>query len=501
MKQACFAKLPIVGPGPMRVNARTIDLAACRGDLLRFASPLPLPLAAACPIMRSRSISKLTQPTVQPNHPSLSGGGFTAMTGSLDRRSFLRSAAATGAALGLGQPRQPHAAAPPRKRPRSPCSRSRSPNGRSTDALFAKEMDNLDFPLIAKRDYGIDGVEYVNVFFKDKAKDTAYLTDLKKRCDDNGVTSVLIMCDDEGDLGDPDEAKRTEAVENHYKWVEAAKFLGCHSIRVNARSNGTLRRATGTRRRRPAPAQRIRRQARHQRDRREPRRPVVQRRVARRRDEEGRPAELRHAPRLRQLPHRAPASVYDKYKGVSELMPYAKGVSAKSHVFDAAGNETEIDYTQDDEDRARRRLPRLVGIEWEGEHPQRARRRSAHQGPPGTSAGRTVLDSVADSSDRRTRKRIRPADRRSAVQPRSRSGPTACGFATPLGLPATSPSYPPLPIRHFQSVLSDRTLRPMGTSRCLRTRHTDPAHFLSTACTNIGSGVLATQVLALQRHA
>ena len=75
-------------------------------------------------------------------------------------------------------------------------------------------------------------------FFKDKAKDTAYLTELKKRCDDHGVTSGLIMCDDEGDLGDPDDAKRTEAVENHYKWVEAAKFLGCHSIRVNARSTG-----------------------------------------------------------------------------------------------------------------------------------------------------------------------------------------------------------------------------------------------------------------------
>ena len=71
-------------------------------------------------------------------------------------------------------------------------------------------MDNLDFPVVAKRDFGIDGVEYVNQFFKDKAKDTAYLAELKKRCDDNGVTSVLIMCDGEGDLGDPDDAKRTE---------------------------------------------------------------------------------------------------------------------------------------------------------------------------------------------------------------------------------------------------------------------------------------------------
>ena len=105
--------------------------------------------------------------------------------------------------------------------------------------LFDGKLDNLDFPAFAKNEFGIDAVEYVNQFFKDKAKDTTYLTELKKRAADNGVTNVLIMIDDEGDLGDPDEAKRTEAVENHYKWVEAAKFLGCHSIRVNAHSEGS----------------------------------------------------------------------------------------------------------------------------------------------------------------------------------------------------------------------------------------------------------------------
>ncbi len=72
----------------------------------------------------------------------------------------------------------------------------------------------------------------------DKANEQLLLEGASKRCDDNGVTSGLIMCDGEGNLGDPDEAKRTTAVENHYKWVEAAKFLGCHSIRVNASSAG-----------------------------------------------------------------------------------------------------------------------------------------------------------------------------------------------------------------------------------------------------------------------
>ncbi len=87
-------------------------------------------------------------------------------------------------------------------------------------------MDNLDFPALAKNEFGIEAVEYVNQFFKDKAKDAKYLTELNNRARDTGVTNVLIMIDGEGSLGDPDDDKRTEAVENHYKWVEAAKFLG-----------------------------------------------------------------------------------------------------------------------------------------------------------------------------------------------------------------------------------------------------------------------------------
>lgn len=100
------------------------------------------------------------------------------------------------------------------------------------------KFDNLQFAAIAAK-HKIEGLEYVNTFFMDKAEDNAYLAKMKKRAADNGVESVLIMCDREGNLGDPDQAKRKKAVENHHKWVEAAKFLGCHSIRVNARSSGS----------------------------------------------------------------------------------------------------------------------------------------------------------------------------------------------------------------------------------------------------------------------
>ena len=106
-------------------------------------------------------------------------------------------------------------------------------------SLFGGKLDNLDFAAKTKNDYGIDAIEYVSQFFKDKAKDTDYLGQMKQRADDNGVKSLLIMIDGEGGLGDPNEAERKQAVENHYKWVEAAKFLGCHSIRVNAFGRGT----------------------------------------------------------------------------------------------------------------------------------------------------------------------------------------------------------------------------------------------------------------------
>ena len=178
-------------------------------------------------------------------------------------------------------------------------------------------MDNLDFPACRQARLRHRRVEYVNQFFKDKAKDTAV--------PDRAQEAVRRQRRHERAHHDatakatsaiPDDAKRTEAVENHYKWVEAAKFLGCHSIRVNAHSDGFVRRADEAGRRRPAPAQRIRRQARHQRDRREPRRAVVERRMAGRRDEDGRPQELRHAARLRQLPRSATTEEYDRYKGV-----------------------------------------------------------------------------------------------------------------------------------------------------------------------------------------
>lgn len=103
----------------------------------------------------------------------------------------------------------------------------------------AERHEHLDFCKIA-RSLGIDGVEYVNQMFFDKASDAAYLGEMKKRQEDEGVKGLLIMCDREGNLGDPDEARRAKTIENHLKWLDAAVTLGCHSIRVNAASDPKL---------------------------------------------------------------------------------------------------------------------------------------------------------------------------------------------------------------------------------------------------------------------
>jgi sugar phosphate isomerase/epimerase len=228
-------------------------------------------------------------------------------------------------------------------------------------------MDNLDFPVVAKRDCGIDCVEYVNVFFMDKAKDDAYLRELKKRCDDNGVASGLIMCDSEGDLGDPSEAKRTKAVENHYKWVEAAKFLGCHSIRVNARSTGKpeeqhKRAVDGLRRLSEFGAK-------HNMN------VIVENHGGLSSNGKWLAGVIKEVvdgglkncgtlPDFGNFP-----KDYDKYEGVKEMMPYAKGVSAKSHAFDPDGNEAEIDYFKMIKIVLDAGYRGYVGIEWEGEKP------------------------------------------------------------------------------------------------------------------------------------
>ena len=260
------------------------------------------------------------------------------------------------------------------------------------NALFGKKLDHLDFPKTAKQDYGIDAIELVNQFFKDKAKDKKYLAEFKKRAGDLGVRIMLIMIDDEGDLGDPDPAKRTQAVENHYQWVEAGKFFGCHSIRVNAETGGVgsyeeqqARAADGLRRLSAFGGQ-------HGLN-------VIVENHGHLSSNGAWLAgvmKLVNRPNCGTLPDfgnfdLGDGKEYDRYKGVTEMMPFAKAVSAKTHDFDDKGNCIETDY---------RRMLKIVldagyhghlGIEYEGEKLSE---------PDGIRATKRLLEKVRDEFSR-----------------------------------------------------------------------------------------------------
>ena len=226
--------------------------------------------------------------------------------------------------------------------------------------LFEKKLDNLDFAKVAKEKFGIEGVEYVNQFFKDKAKDGAYLAEMKKRTSDLGVTNVLIMIDGEGALGDQDEAKRTMAVENHYKWVEAAKFLGCHSIRVNAETKADYEEG------KKLAADGLRRLS-------EFAKPLDINVIVENHgglSSHGKwlseTIRLTGASNCGTLPDFGNFYEYDRYQGVTDLMPLAKAVSAKSYDFDAQGNETKIDFAKMMKIVLDAGYRGWVGIEYEG---------------------------------------------------------------------------------------------------------------------------------------
>jgi sugar phosphate isomerase/epimerase len=203
------------------------------------------------------------------------------------------------------------------------------------------EMTNLDFPKVSKEKFGINAVEYVNQFFKDKARDKGYLTDLKKRCDDLAVKSVLIMIDGEGHLGEADKAKRQQVIDNHKKWVEAAEFLGCHSIRVNAHGVGKTdeEKAANTTKGLRSLSEFGKEHGINV---------IVENHGGLSSNGKWLAGVLKNVglDNCGSLPDFGNFGSYDRYMGIKELMPFAKGVSAKSHDFDAGGNETRTDYVK-----------------------------------------------------------------------------------------------------------------------------------------------------------
>lgn len=242
-------------------------------------------------------------------------------------------------------------------------------------ALQSGDMDNLEFADKAKI-LGFSGVEYVNQFFKDKAEDTKYLDRMIAAANTAGVKSLLIMIDGEGYIGDLDKVKRDEAINNHKKWIDAAKYLGCHSIRVNAHGEGTEEEVS------TAAIDGLRRLSQY----------AATKGINVLVENHGgyssngmwlanvmesvaldncgtlpdfgnfciqrENGEMWGAPCIKE---------YDKYKGVSELMPYAKALSAKSLEFDENGNETTINYSKMISIAREAGYNGYIGVEYEGE--------------------------------------------------------------------------------------------------------------------------------------
>ena len=238
----------------------------------------------------------------------------------------------------------------------------------------AGNLDPSDFASIARERYGFDAVEYVNGFYSAHAGDENFWKQMKERSDQAGVKNLVIMVDDEGELGGADKSARMEAVENHYKWLHAARILGCHSLRVNAFGDAD----------------------------RETYRAAIMDGMSRL---AGYAATLDlnvlienhglfssdaaliagiikevNMPNFGAFPdfgnwclsakwgstQGACDQVYDRYQGVAELLPYAKAVSAKSYNFNERGEYTTIDYYKMLKIVKQSAYEGYIGIEYEG---------------------------------------------------------------------------------------------------------------------------------------
>ncbi len=234
-------------------------------------------------------------------------------------------------------------------------------------AFFDGTLDPVDFARIARTKFGLEGIEYVNQFYFDSLDDKL-VAELKKRADGEGVASLLIMVDREGALGAPDAAARQTAVENHYRWADAAHALGCHSIRVNAQSEGgwdeQMKLAADGLNRLAEYCARLDLNV------------LVENHGGLSSNAGWLAGVMKAAdnPRVGTLPDfgnfvidRETGESYDRYRGMAELMPWARAVSAKSHAFDKSGEETSMDYARILGIVADAGYRGWVGVEYEGD--------------------------------------------------------------------------------------------------------------------------------------
>jgi len=266
----------------------------------------------------------------------------------------------------------------------------RNPNSLNYEDLFFKislaqwslhrsfndnKLNAEEFPVIAKNQFDINAVEYVNSLYSKYAENSTFWNDLNQRARNQGVRNLLIMVDDEGDLGDTSDKKRKKAVENHYKWVDAAKIMECHSIRINGFGKGSKEQvgsalvdgmgALGAYADKVGINVVIENHGLYTSD----GKWVVDVLTRIGKDNCGALPDFGNFCTARKWGSTQDGTcpeIYDRYLGVREMMPFAKGVSAKSYRFDESGQETTIDYGKMLKIVKEAGFTGYIGIEYEG---------------------------------------------------------------------------------------------------------------------------------------
>ena len=234
--------------------------------------------------------------------------------------------------------------------------------------IMQGKFDLLGFPDLVKNTYGINGAEYWSIPFMGRENDRDFLNDLKRRSDDNGVDNLIILVDDIDiktmqsgpSLASSNKNDRDTAIDYHKKWVDVAKNIGCHSIRINLRSE-----EENDQKILENSSESISKLIEFSKQ--DIISIVIENHGGITGDADWLVSLMKNvdSKHLGTLPDFGTYNFcikrgnlnfqslsencedqYDKYLGVKKLMPYAKGVSAKSHEFDKDGEELSTNYSR-----------------------------------------------------------------------------------------------------------------------------------------------------------
>ena len=256
------------------------------------------------------------------------------------------------------------------------------------EAIREHGLDPFTFAKEAA-DMGFEGLEYVNHLYESSYKDAPNLLDamkgltakLKSTSAAAGVKNLLMMIDNEGDLGIQDEKERLVGVENHKKWIDCIKELGGHSIRLNVFGEGTAEEQAA------ASADSLRRLGEYGKD--MGINVLVENHGHMSSDPDWLVAVMKdvNMDNVGTLPDfgnwcmKRPEGVrwgecleeYPDYvEGTKKLMPFAKAVSAKSYEFNDKGEQDKIDYFKMIKMVKETGYTGFIGVEYEGGGDERA---------------------------------------------------------------------------------------------------------------------------------